>query len=94
MVLLRSAHQQVEELPIELVKLPTAAPELNPVEWFFKELRKDLANTVFTTLEQVEQRIEQILKVYFERPGKIFSLTLFSYLNPYGQFAETINTST
>ena len=89
-----SSHQEVEELPIELVKLPTAAPELNPVERFFKELRKELANTVFTSLEQVEQRIEQILKVYFERPGKICSLTLFSYLNPYNQFEGIQNTST
>ncbi len=33
--------------PLGLEKLPPYAPELNPAERFFQELRKDLANQIF-----------------------------------------------
>jgi hypothetical protein len=40
---------------IELQKLPWACPELNPVERFFKELRRKMACKGFKTLQQAQQ---------------------------------------
>ena len=61
--------------------LPTASPELNPVERFFEELRKDLANQVFETLEEVENKISEILKKYYDNPQTIVSLCKYPYLS-------------
>lgn len=61
-------------------KLPAACPELNPVERFFKEVRKQLKNRIFDTLEQAQERIQKIVEVLFEEEGKVSSLTCFPYL--------------
>jgi len=45
---------------IELLKLPPASPELNPVERFFKEVRRQMACKVFFTLQQAEQQVETL----------------------------------
>ena len=76
-----STHQHLPKSRIRLKYLPAAAPELNPVERFFKELRKELSNTVFMDIEQVENKLEQVLKRYFKNPSKIISLTLYPYLD-------------
>jgi len=65
---------------IELQKLPTACPELNPVERFFKELRRQMACKVFNTLQQAEHAVEKILQKYFQQPDKGISITKFPYL--------------
>ena len=51
-----TAHQE-SLLPdtMHWQSLPTACPELNPVERFFEELRKILANRVFENKHQVEE---------------------------------------
>lgn len=61
-------------------RLPAASPELNPVERFFKEVRKQLKNRVFDTLEQAQVRIQKIVEHLFEEEGKVGSLTCFPYL--------------
>lgn len=63
-----------------LQRLPTACPELNPVERFFEELRKEMSNTVHDTLESLEQRLSQVLHPYFLNKNKIIQLTNFPYL--------------
>jgi transposase len=65
---------------IELQKLPTACPELNPVERFFKELRRQMACKVFNTLKQAEDAVEKLLQTYFQQPEKVSSITKFPYL--------------
>jgi transposase len=60
MVLDSAANHQkdvVDNTMLKLLHLPKAAPELNPVERFFKELRKMLSNQVF---EDINQLIEQV----------------------------------
>lgn len=69
------------DLPLRIEKLPPASPELNPVERFFQELRKGLANQVFETVEAIEDKIEQLLQRYWKEPQLIMSLTSFPYLN-------------
>jgi len=61
-------------------RLPAACPELNPVERFFKEVRKQLKNRVFETLEQAQKRIQKIVEDLFEEQDKVIALTCFPYL--------------
>ncbi len=61
--------------------LPSASPELNPVERFFKELRKHLKCRIFHSLDEVHDRLESVLKKYWENPNLVVSITNFPYLN-------------
>lgn len=61
-------------------RLPAACPELNPVERFFKEIRKRLKNRIFDTLALAQERIQKIVEDLFEEEGKVSSLTCFPYL--------------
>ena len=42
---------------LTLIYLPPYSPELNPVERFFEEMRRSTANELFTTLNDIENRI-------------------------------------
>lgn len=66
---------------LALEKLPTACPELNPAERFFQELRKELANQVFETIGEIEEKIKQLLERYWREPNLIIRLTSFPYIN-------------
>lgn len=52
--------------PLRLEKLPPCSPELNPAERFFQELRKELANQIFETVEEIEAKLEEILQRYWK----------------------------
>ena len=77
------AHQKalVEKQGMKWVKLPTACPELNPVERFFEELRKYTSNIIFEDLTQIEDFLEKLVREYIYNPEAVSQLTLFSYLN-------------
>jgi transposase len=66
---------------LALEKLPTACPELNPAERFFQELRRELANQVFETIGEIEEKIKQLLENYWREPNLIMRLTSFPYIN-------------
>lgn len=76
------AHQSsiCEGCGIDLVKLPPASPELNPVERFFQELRKEMANRIFDSIDDVENYLSQVLQHYYKNPHHISSLTLYPYI--------------
>lgn len=78
------SHQSAicEQRGISFVPLPTACPELNPVERFFAELRKELSNKVFDTIEQVEDYLSEILKKYWDHPEALVQLCHYPYLRP------------
>jgi transposase len=65
---------------LEFIKLPAACPELNPVERFFLEVRRQLKHKVFQTLQEAQQRIQTIVEQIAEIEGKVVSLTCFPYL--------------
>lgn len=65
---------------VEWVKLPTACPELNPVERFFLELRRQSANKIWQNKEQIEQLLQKLILEYNQNPEAIKKLTLFPYL--------------
>lgn len=76
-----SSHHRSENPLIKLEHLPPKSPELNPVERFFKEMRKQLSNQVFDSIEQVEIKISQIVEKYIEQPQKVINLTQFPYIS-------------
>lgn len=65
---------------LQLVKLPDACPELNPVERFFKEVRRQLKSRVFDTLELAQQAVEDAVEKVSESAQKVISLTCFPYI--------------
>ena len=74
------AHRLGEEGEIRLRKLPAYAPELNPVERLFQELRKALANRIFESLEEAEKCVIEALQVYLGDPERVKKLTLYPYI--------------
>lgn len=74
------AHRLEEAGEIRLGKLPAYAPELNPVERLFQELRKALANRIFETLEEAEKCVIEALQVYLKEPERVKQLTLYPYI--------------
>jgi transposase len=76
------AHQKkVGELRgIAMEHLPRGCPELNPVERFFEELRKELADHIFDNLKQVEMFLSKILKKYWQHPEAIIQLCHYPYI--------------
>ncbi len=74
-----TAHR-LENEKIELVKLPAYAPETNPVERFFEQLRKELEFCVFESLDQAEEYLTKVLQKYYEQPELVKSLTLYPYI--------------
>lgn len=74
-----TAHRLSHE-KIELVKLPAYAPELNPVERFFEELRRELEFCVFEDLDEAESCVTAKLQKYFEQPERVKTLTLYPYI--------------
>lgn len=77
-----AAHtaQPWERRELDWQKLPTACPELNPVERFFEELRKWTANQVFGNIQQLERLLENHVRGYIQQPELVKQLTLFPYM--------------
>jgi len=62
--------------------LPPYSPELNPVEHIWEHLRENhFGNDVFSTLEEVEQRLCIGLRDCMENPEQMKSISLFSWIN-------------
>jgi transposase len=76
------SHQRkvCEKRGIALEYQPRGCPELNPVERFFEELRKDLSNHIFETIEQVEKQLSKTLKKYWQHPNQLVKLCYYSYM--------------
>ena len=66
---------------IEKELLPPYSPELNPVERFFQELRRELKNKVYESYEEVEKAVEEIFKKYLTQPEAVKKLTNFHWLH-------------
>lgn len=77
-----TAHvaQCFDSQKLAFVKLPAACPELNPVERFFKEVRKGLKSRVFQTLQQAQDRVQAVVREIAARAGRVASITCFPYL--------------
>jgi transposase len=65
--------------------LPAYSPELNPVERFFLELRRALANTLFDSVDDLHLAITAFLQRFTDDPEALQLLTEF----PWWWFALT-----
>ena len=76
------AHRSKLKLPqhMNVWLLPAYAPELNPVERLFQELRKALSNQIFTTIKEVEDLLIIALQPYFQDQQKLRQLTLYPWM--------------
>lgn len=61
--------------------LPPYSPELNPVERFFQEIRRELKNKVYESYEEVEKAVEELFKKYLAQPEAVKKLTNFHWLH-------------
>jgi transposase len=75
-----TAHRLAETENIRLSRLPSYAPELNPVERFFEEIRRKLKFRVFETLEEAEMYVSQALGEFLNDAERVKSLTLYPYI--------------
>lgn len=75
-----AAHRLAEEGKVKLGRLPAYAPELNPVERFFQELRRRMKFRVFDSLEEVEECLSELLKEFYADAERVRSLTLYPYI--------------
>ena len=69
------------ELPenVSLLRVPSYSPELNPVERWFQEFRRELSNKLFETVELLQEALSRTLKPYWEEPGRLQRLAGFSW---------------
>jgi transposase len=69
------------ELPedVSLLPLPSYSPELNPVERWFQEFRRTLANKVFETIGSLQEALTRTLEPYWDEPARLRSLTGFAW---------------
>jgi hypothetical protein len=64
-----------------LIPLPPYSPELNPVENFWKELKKQgFYNRVFQDMKDVEDLLEKRLKHFEDNPQKVQSIVGYSWI--------------
>lgn len=63
---------------LRLIFLPAYAPELNPIERFWKELKDWLSDYQPNTLAEVRELVSQALTAFSERASS--SITSFDYL--------------
>jgi len=61
--------------------MPPYSPELNPVERFFQEVRRESKNKVFESYAEVKQAVEELFKKYLAKPEAVKKLTNFHWLH-------------
>jgi transposase len=66
---------------LRLLSLPPYAPELNPVEHLWDELReKSFHNRVFDSLDALEDHLEHALRNLEKDPARVHSITGWSWI--------------
>jgi transposase len=85
MVLDQASWHRSQELVLPenmtLLPLPPYSPELNPVEQLWKTLRTHwFANTVFSSMEALEDRLVQALRELENSPQRIQTLAGFDWI--------------
>jgi transposase len=60
--------------------IPPYSPELNPCERLFEEIRKKIANTVFSSLAEIEAVLSDALWQYWRTPTLLTRLTAYPWI--------------
>lgn len=64
---------------IRLLSLPPYSPELNPVERWFMEFRRRLANRLFDSVDALQEALTELLRRYWQQPFLLKQLTNFPW---------------
>jgi hypothetical protein len=70
----------VREVGFPLIEQPPYAPELNPVERVFEELRAHIEGIVYPTIEDKVAAVERILAEFDADPARVRSLTGWGWI--------------
>lgn len=70
----------VRQVGMTLVTQPAAAPELNPVERVFQELRRAVEGLVYATLEEKVAVVERELAALAAEPARLRRLTGWTWI--------------
>ena len=65
---------------VSVISLPAYSPELNPVERFFQELRRKIANRLFSSLEELEIALAEAMEEYFQDTEKVRQLCAYPWI--------------
>jgi transposase len=76
---------------VSLLALPAYSPELNPVERWFLEFRRELSNKTFETIEVLQEALTKTLETYWRDPALLQRLTGYSWWVE--TIEEALNTS-
>jgi transposase len=71
---------------VDFLRLPAYSPELDPVERWFQEFRRELSNKAFETVELLQEALGQVLRPSWEDPSRLQRLSGFSW------WVEAVNT--
>ena len=64
---------------VSLLLLAAYSPELDPVERWFQEFRRELSNRTLETVAVLQEALSQTLMSYWEDPARLQRLTGFSW---------------
>lgn len=78
----------VREVGLPLITQPVAAPELNPAERIFEEIRRHVEGRVYATLADKMQRVEAFLSELAMAPARIQALAGWDWIRTALQTAE------
>ena len=65
---------------VRLIPLPPYSPELNAIESLWAVVKGHVSNTVWKTLESIEEAMTQVLREFWELPKRVWSLLGDSWL--------------
>ncbi|MGH3148374.1 MAG: transposase [Rubrobacter sp.] len=64
---------------VSLLMLPPRSPELDPVERWFREFRRELSNRAFESVALMQEALTKTLMPYWEDPDLLKRLTGYSW---------------
>jgi len=69
----KATHHALPE-QIRLLPLPVYCPELNPIEKLWDQVKREVSNAVWETLDSIEGAITKVLKPFWELVELVWSL--------------------
>ena len=78
----KEGQDNKETLPenVRILTLPPYSPELNPIEKFWDVVKDGICSVNWKNLEELETKMSEVLKSWWERPEGFASLFTSSYL--------------
>ncbi len=81
--------EQVRALGLPLISLPPYAPELNPAERFFEELRRAVEGKPYASLDDKVAAVQRLLEQWDADPARVRSLCGYQWIEDAAQTLPT-----